>query len=116
MPFAGGPIYGVSIIPERPTSDGLGNLTWAFLPQIDNAVFALTAPTGNPTTESTFSQIGQLFVPRGSDLLNGDRVPYFGRYFAVIGEPMWDFNHPFTNDDFGYLEVQIAWGTRGHGR
>lgn len=116
MPFLGGPIYGVSIIPQRPMSDGLGNLDWTDLAQIDNAVFALSAPSGHPTTESTFSQIGQLFVPQGSDLLNGDRVPYFGRNFAVIGEPMWDFSHPFTNEDFGYLEVQIAWGTRGHAR
>jgi hypothetical protein len=103
-----GSIFGVTLTPQRPTSDGLGNLSWADLAAIANAVFALDAPS--MTDDSVYTQAGSLFVPRGSDITNGDRVPYQGRNFVVVGVPMWDMNHPLTNDDFGYLEVRIQWG------
>jgi hypothetical protein len=103
-----GSVYGITITPERPTSDGLGNLSWTNLADIDNAVFALDAPSTNE--DSVYAQTGSLFVPRGSDITNGDRVPYQGRNFVAIGVPLWDMNHPLTNDDFGYIEVRIQWG------
>jgi len=103
-----GPIGGETIVPQRPTSDGLGNLSWTDLPAITNAVFALTSPSA--TEDSVYSQGGSLFVPRGSNITNGDRVVYQGRPFVVIGVPQWDMNHPMTGEDFGYVEVQIQWG------
>lgn len=103
-----GPIFGVPVTPQRPMSDGLGNLSWANLPQIPNAVFALEAPSSNE--DSAYSQGGSLFVPRGSDLTNGDRVTYQGRHFVVQGVPMWDMDHPITGEDFGWVEVKIQWG------
>lgn len=102
------PVLGETITPQRPTSDGLGNLSWTDLADIDNAVFALEVSSSNE--DSVYSQTGSLFVPRGSDITNGDRVPYHGRNFVVVGVPMWDMNHPFTNDDLGYVEVAIQWG------
>lgn len=103
-----GPIYGVTITPQRPTSDGLGNLSWANRSAISNAVFALDAPSANG--DSVYSQSGSLFVPRGSVIANGDRITYQGRTFVAVGEPMWDMNHPLTGEDLGYAEVKIQWG------
>ena len=103
-----GPIYGVTITPQRPTSDGLGNLSFANLAPIPGAVFALEAPGSNE--DSVYFQGGSLFVPRGSNITNGDRVVYQGRNFVVQGVQMWDMNHPLTNEDFGYVEVRIEWG------
>lgn len=103
-----GAISGVTITPQRPTSDGLGNLSWTNLDAIANAVFALEGP--NSDSDSVYAQSGSLFVPRGSDLVNGDRITYQGRTFVVVGEPLWDMNHPMTGEDFGYVEVRIQWG------
>jgi hypothetical protein len=103
-----GPMHGVDITPSRPTSDGLGNFTFVDQAVIHNAVFALSAPSS--IADSVYSQAGSLFVPRGSDLRNGDRIPYAGRFFVVIGPPQWDMDHPFTGEDFGYVEVVIQWG------
>lgn len=103
-----GPVFGETITPQRPSSDGLGNLTWEPRASIPNAVFALEAPSSNE--DSTYSQGGSLFVPRGSVITNGDRVTYQGRAFVVIGPPQWDMDHPLTGDDFGYVEVKIQWG------
>jgi hypothetical protein len=103
-----GPIAGETIVAQRPTSDGLGNLSWADLTAIDNAVFALESPSSDG--DSVYTQTGSLFVPRGSDITNGDRVTFQGRYFVVVGPPAWDMNHPMTGEDFGYVEVRIQWG------
>lgn len=103
-----GTVFGVDITPSRPTSDGLGNLTFTDLVVIHHAVFALGAPSSSG--DSTYSQSGSVFVPRGSDLRNGDRIPYGGRLFVAIGPPQWDMDHPFTGEDFGYVEVAIQWG------
>ena len=103
-----GPITGVSITPQRPTSDGLGNLTWTDLDAITDAVLALDAPSSDG--DSLYSQGGSLFVPRGSDITNGDRITYQGRFFVAVGVPLWDMNHPLTGEDFGYMEVRIQWG------
>lgn len=103
-----GQVFGVTITPQRPGSDGLGNLTFTDLAPITNAVFALDPPA--MTADSVYSQTGSVFVPRGSDVRNGDRITYAGRPFVVVGEPMWDMNHPMTNEDFGYVDVHIEWG------
>src|SRR6184192_2799549 len=103
-----GPIAGVSITPQRPVSDGLGNLSWTDLTPIANAVFALGAPSSS--ADSVYSQTGSVFVPRGSDLTNGDRIVYQGRPFVVIGVPLWDMNHPMTGEDFEWVEIQIGYG------
>lgn len=106
--FLGGPIHGVTITPQRPTSDGLGNLTFTDLPDVPGAVFDLGGASS--TADSLYSQSGSVFVPRGSDIANGDRLLYQGRLFVVIGPPQWDMDHPFTGEDFGYVEVKIQWG------
>jgi hypothetical protein len=103
-----GSVRGVSITPQRPTSDGLGNLTWTDRAPIPNAVFALDAPSSNE--DSVYTQGGSLYVPRGSVIENGDRVTYMGRHFVAIGVIQWDMDHPFTGEDFGYVEVRIQWG------
>jgi hypothetical protein len=107
-----GPVTGVTITPQRPTSDGLGNLTFADLDDIENAVFAVEPAVGGSRLhpDSVYRQSAQLFVPRGSDIRNGDRVTYQGRNWVVIGELLWDMDHPMTGEDFGYVEVPLMWG------
>lgn len=112
--YLGGPLHGVSFTPSRPASDGLGNLTFTDLDEIKGAVFALDAP-GPPgiasgTGDSVYTQGGSVFVPRGSDIRNGDRIPYQGRFFVAFGGPQWDLDHPLTGEDFGYVAVLIQWG------
>src|SRR5258707_9953593 len=102
-----GPIYGMTIIPQWPPSDGLGNLIWVDRDPIANAVFDLGAPSSSG--DSLYSQSGSLFVPRGSVIRNGDRITYQGRTFVAVGEPLWDMDHPLTGEDFGYVEVHIQW-------
>lgn len=104
-----GPVVGVTITPQRPTFDGLGNPTYAAIGQITNAVFALDAPSADDDS-SLYTQSGELFVPRGSDLRNGDHVTYQGRTFGVVGEAQWDMDHPFTGEDFGYVAYTIRYG------
>lgn len=50
-----------------------------------------------------FTQAGELFVPRGSDLRAGDRVTWQGRKYELMGVPQWDQDHPFTGDSFGWM-------------
>lgn len=108
-----GPIAGVTITPARPTSDGLGNLSWTDRAPITNAVFALDPPATDG--DSIYTQTGSLFVPRGSDIGNGDRVVFEGRAFVAIGVPLWDMDHPMTGEDFGYMEVRVQWGGLTYG-
>lgn len=103
------PVYGVTITPTRLTSDSLGNHTPTALAPITNAVFALDAPSADDNS-SLYSQGGDLFVPRGSDLRNGDRVTYQGRTFGIVGEAQWDMDHPLTGEDFGYVVYTIRFG------
>ena len=103
------PIFGVTITPSRPAFDSLGNPTPVDLPSITNAVFALNGPSADDDS-SLYSQGGDLFVPRGSDLRNGDRVTYQGRIFGIVGEAQWDMDHPMTGEDFGYVAYTIRYG------
>lgn len=98
---------GVTITPERKTTD-FGETQWAAVDPIANAVFALDEPT--TVNESAHMQTGTLFVPRGSDLKDGDRVPYQDKVFGVVGDVLWDMNTPFSGSNFGYVAYSIRLG------
>lgn len=98
---------GVTITPERKTTD-FGERDWADIEPIEDAVFDLDEP--KPVGESGYMQTGTLFVPRGSDLKDGDRVTYQDQKFGVIGNAQRDMNHPFTGDDFGVVYYAIRTG------
>lgn len=105
---------GVTITPQRSTTV-FGEDTWVAITPISNAVFVLSTPSasvGNigSTKDRLYAQGGSLFVPRGSDLKDGDRVTFQGKTFGVVGDAQWDMDHPFTGDDFGYVEYAIRLG------
>lgn len=98
---------GVTITPER--DQGVdGNPNWQPLQPIRNAVFAPNHPVsildrgGLQNTED-----GSVYVPRGCDLRDGDRVEFNGTKYGIVGAALWDMNHPFTGDDLGYVEFVI---------
>lgn len=106
---------GVTITPQRSNPD-FGEDSWSDLSPIEKAVFDLDKPSA--TTQSVrdgdggkpYMQAGSLFVPRGSDLKDGDRVTYQGKTYGVVGDRQWDQNHPSTQHDFGYMEFGLRLG------
>lgn len=95
---------------ERP--DALGGYA-----PLDNipAVVVLEAPSAGPQSMgaqtddiTAFTQSGQVFVPRGSDLRAGDRFTYQGRKYFLVGARNWDINHPMTGYDFGWMTFNIV--------
>lgn len=99
--------FGVTVIPERKTTD-FGESDWVAIAPIANAVFALDEPT--TVDESAHMQTGTLFVPRGSDLKDGDRITYQNKLFGVIGDAQWDMDTPFGRNSFGYVAYSIRVG------
>lgn len=101
---------GVTISPQRPT-DNFGEPAWTPLAHITNAVVALNSPAAVVSESGkAYTQDGSVFVPRGSDLASGDRFTHQGKTYGVVGDAQWDMNHPFTGDDFGYVEYSIRLG------
>lgn len=101
---------GVTVIPLRNVGSA-ENPTWSNITPIDNAVFALQAPSVITNERGyRYLQMGSVFVPRGCDLKDGDRLPYQGKTFGVVGDALWDMNQPFTGDDLGYVEYTIRMG------
>lgn len=82
---------GATIAPKRADTD-FGENQWSNLEAIANAV--VVPP--------------QLFVPRGSDLKDGDQFSYQDTTYWVRGQRKWDMDHPLTGDDLGYVEFEIS--------
>uniref|UniRef100_A0AAU8GPZ8 Head-to-tail stopper n=1 Tax=Mycobacterium phage Farewell TaxID=3158893 RepID=A0AAU8GPZ8_9CAUD len=102
------PVDGVTIHPQRRTTD-FGETNWTDLDPIELAIPQLDEARPNTNGEG-YTQSGTLFVPRGSDLQDGDRFRFQKKTFGVIGDAMWDMNHPLTGDDFGYVYYAIQLG------
>jgi hypothetical protein len=101
---------GITITPQRDTGSN-GNPHWVDQTPIANAVFALNTPVEQAGERgNVYTQTGSVFVPRGSDLQDGDRITHQSKRFRVIGDPQWDMNQPFTGSDFGYVEYTIRMG------
>lgn len=101
---------GETIVPQRRTED-FGESDWSDIAPIDDAVFTFDTPAVDITSSGGRDvQTGSLFVPRGADLKDGDRVPYRGKWFGVVGGVRWDMDHPFTGADFGVVEYTIRLG------
>lgn len=98
---------GATVTPQRKTTD-FGESAWQNLSSIANAVFWIDE--AKPVNESAHMLTGTLFVPRGSDLKDGDRVTYQDRVYGIIGNAQWDMNQPFTGGSFGYVAFAIQTG------
>lgn len=101
---------GVTITPQRDTGSG-GNPDWVDQTPIPDAVFALEHPAEMTSEHGlVYTQSGSVFVPRGADLRDGDRITYQNKRFGVVGDALWDMDQPFTGSDFGYVEYKIRLG------
>lgn len=109
------PKFMITVVPQRPTDDGMGNITWANRPPIQAVIWA----GGHAAAHSVrlavdrgpqWTAFAQLFVPRGSDVKSGDRIPYRGLVYVVSGPASGDQVHPFTEHDFGFM----AFNVEGH--
>lgn len=112
---------GPTVTPQRKTED-FGEGDWTDLTPIDNVLFAFNTPSMIADSGSAYTQAASLFVPRGCDLKDGDRVPYkpgtgagdsvdktnVSRWYLVDGDAMFDMDQPFTNSDFGYVEYALS--------
>jgi len=49
-----------------------------------------------------------IYCPRDAavKLREKDRFKLMGEWWAVIGDPIWDENHPITGHNFGYYVMQ----------
>lgn len=102
---------GVTITPQRLSQGDFGESQWTDLIPIHHAVVALNAPTAAAgDAGKVYTQEGSLFVPRGSDIRNGDRFPYQGKTFGIVGDSQWEMDHPFSNNSLGYVEYTIRLG------
>ena len=86
-----------------------GNPDWTALPAT-KMVVSLSTPTLLDGKGSRFSQSGTVFVPRGYDLKHGDRLPYDGVKYSVVGRPRGNHDHALTGEDFGWVAFTVTGG------
>lgn len=103
------PDYAPELPFERP--DGAGGYTSL---GATAAVVALSDASAGPASMGVqtddvtmFTQSGELYVPRGSDLRAGDRLTFSARKYELMGVANWDQDQPFTGDDFGWVAFKI---------
>lgn len=57
-----------------------------------------------------FTQTGDLYVRKGSDLKPGDEITLPEGVFGVVGKPQFDQLHPMNSHDFGWVVYAIRKG------
>lgn len=101
---------GITITPERDHGEN-GNPNWQPLNSIPHCVIDMNRPVADDERSSRRStQAGSLFAPRGCGLKDGDRFTYQNVTFGIVGNALWDMDHPLSGDDFGYVEYVIRKG------
>jgi len=125
-------VFGVTITFEKdvatPGEKARGNHTWvaadevtcsprpdgapAPLPgEIDHCVPVVDAPLAQTLARGTVStQSGSIFVPRGCGVTDNMRFFYQGTWFGIVGDARWNYNHPLTQEDYGYIEFTVRKG------
>lgn len=102
------PRFALPVVPQRNHGEG-GNVDWQDLPTT-RMVLSLNAARLVDGKGNRYTQDGTAFLLRGYDLKHGDRLPYHGRYFTVIGAPRGDHDHPITGHDFGWVAYNVTGG------
>lgn len=96
------------VVPQRNHGQG-GNADWQSLPPT-RMVLSLNPARLVDDKGSRYTQDGTAFIPRGYELRHGDRLPYRGRFFTVVGSPRGDHDHPITGHDFGWVAYTVTGG------
>lgn len=78
---------------------------------LDHCVPVVDAPLAQTLARGTVStQSGSIFVPRGSGVADGMRFFYHGTWYGIVGDERWDYLHPLTGEDQGYVEFTVRKG------
>jgi hypothetical protein len=106
------PQFTTTVVPQRPTDDGMGNTVWADLPAVQAVIWAGGHAAARSVRLSTdrgpqWTAFAQVFLPRGSDVKSGDRIPYQGVFYVLSGVTSGDEVHPFTGNDFGWMVFNV---------
>lgn len=103
------PRNGQTVTVERTSKDLRGNPTGAPATHtIPKAVFWWDQVTEVFNRRQTSTVLGNLGIPRGSDLKQGDIVILAnGRRFMTIGDPQWDEDSPLSGHVFGYMVSKL---------
>lgn len=59
------------------------------------------------TGKKVYTQDGSVYVERGTDLRDGDRITLPEGTFKVVGPKQLDMNHPMNGHDFGWVRLLI---------
>lgn len=102
------PQFAVPVTPSRDFGAD-GNPDWQDLAPT-KLVMSLGAPRLIEGKGSRYTQSGTAFLPRGYDIQHGDRIPYDGANYTVVGKARGNQDHPITGDDFGWVQCTVTGG------
>lgn len=77
---------------------------------IDNVVVQWVSAAQVSGAGEVNSMTTVAFCPRDADVLldEDDRFKLNGDMYAVVGDRLWDEDHPVTGTDFGYYMVKVV--------
>lgn len=104
--------FGVDVPVRRPVDD-FGETSYPTSPTATVRVaYKLNKPVRVRTDAggNSYTQDGLLYVYRGADVRNGDKVSLPEGDFVVFGPPENDFPHPLDGTDFGVKRLNIERG------
>lgn len=79
--------------------------------ELDHCVLVVDAPLAQTLARGTAStQSGSVFVPRNSGVHDNMRFFYHGTWYGVVGDERWDYDHPLTRENYGYVEFSLRKG------
>ena len=94
---------------QRPAEDRDGNTEWQSLGTIP-AVVSFASPGTEIGSGPRYTQSGRVFVPRGTDLMAGDRFSYQGYSYTIAAVVHGDRRHPLSGREFGWMPFTFQGG------
>ncbi len=77
--------------------------------EIANVLLDWHTPQASGEFQETATQSPVMFIPRDAAVTvqQRDRIKLDGVTYAVVGQPMWRHDHPFTGFRFSHYQVQV---------
>ena len=103
--------YGIDVpLKRRATASSWQDSgTWPTVATI-RVAYLLDKPSPAGGNGKVNHQSGQLYVYRGTDVRDGDRVVLPEGDFGVVGPKQLDYAHPMNGHDFGVMRFQLERG------
>ena len=90
----------------RPTETPYGEVSFTTLGDTP-AVVSISNPSIAGADGPGSTQAGVVFTPRGLDRKEGDRFPFGGHTYELVGNTRGDQDHPLTGADFGWVSHAV---------